>query len=146
MDFIPDEEKSIDWLQRMTKHFVDNVGIVAQSGYYIDPRRRGIFYEIKTRGAKCDVGQGYCFMFSRDVVNKIGKLDPYFGKFWHEESEYALRAKANGFKVIGTMYIGVHHTGSGSGDDGSYGNKYDYMFNKWKSRFDDILEGVQNWQ
>lgn len=143
---IPEEEHSMDWLERMTRYFKDNVGIVAQSGYYIDPKRKGIFFEVKSRGSLCDVGQGYCFMFSRDVVNSIGMLDPYFGKFWHEESEYALRAKANGFLVVGTMYIGVQHVGSGSGDDGTYAKKFEYMYNKWKDKFQDILVGVDNWK
>lgn len=44
------------------------------------------------------------------------------------------------------MYIGVHHTGSGSGDDGSYGRKFEYMYNKWKDSFDRILVGKENWK
>jgi GT2 family glycosyltransferase len=146
LDFIPEDEKELDWLERMKKNFTEGVGVVAQTGYYIDPRRKGIFFEAKTRGSYCDVGQGYCFMFSRDVVNKIGTLDPFFGRFWHEESEYALRAKDAGFGVKTSGYVGVHHEGSGSGDDGTYSSKYEYMYNKWRHKFDTILVGRNNWQ
>ena len=84
-------------------------------------------------------------MFSRAVVDAIGELDPYFGKFWHEESEYALRAKHNGFTVIDSDYIGVTHYSSCSGDDGTYGKKIDYMFSKWKPYFKDILVSRDKW-
>lgn len=145
---IPDKELSYDWLERMLVYFKNDpqVGIVGQSGTYINPQTPGVFWECKTRGAECDVQQGYCFLFSREVFDKIGYLDPYFGKFWHEESEYALRAKFYGFKVINSGYIGVFHLGSGSGDDGTYGDKIRYMFNKWKPHFNKILVPRENWK
>lgn len=143
---IPDEEKQMDWLHRMLQYFSKpDVGIVSQSGSYIDVKNPGMFWGCKGRGEECDVGQGYCFMFSREVMEKIGFLDPEFGKFWHEESEYALRAKFNGFKVINTCYIGVTHYGSGSGDDGSYGRKIKYMFDKWSKHFNQILVPRERW-
>lgn len=131
-----------DWLERMLIYYAKDpaVGIVSQSGSLINPIRPGVFWGNLERGVYCDVGQGYCFMFSRAVVNSIGKLDEFFGKFWHEESEYALRAKFNGFKVVNAGYVGVTHIGSGSGDDGSYGRKIKYMFDKWSKHFDTILE------
>jgi O-antigen biosynthesis protein len=136
----------MDWLSRMRSYYdVPQVGIVSQSGSWINPKHMGVFYVPAPMGRYpvgqfCDVGQGYCFMFSRAVVNAIGGLDPYFGKFWHEESEYALRAKYNGFKVIDAGYIGVYHEGSGSGDDGTYGDKINYLSNKWSPHFPQILE------
>lgn len=143
---LTEEEKSMDWLQRMTRYFVGNVGIVSQSGSYIDKSTPGMFYTCTEKGVRCDVGQGYCFMFSREVYNAIGGLDAFFGKFWHEESEYALHAKASGFGVINAGYIGVTHYGSGSGDDGSYGSKIKYMFDKWGGAFDRILEPRDSWR
>lgn len=144
---LPDDERGLDWLGRLKKWFaLPNVGIVGQTGSYIIPERPGVFWEAKGRGVECDVIQGYCFMFSREVVNRIGILDPAFGRFWHEESEYALRAKAAGFKVIRSDYIGVTHYGSGSGDDGSYHQKIVYMFNKWKDKFPEILVPREKWE
>lgn len=131
-----------DWLYRMERYFYNSdrkVGIVGQSGSLINPKRKGIFWAADP-GEYCDVVQGYCFMFSREVLHTIGYLDEFFGKFWHEESEYALRAKSKGFNVVSTGYIGVTHYGSGSGDDGTYGKKIDYLFNKWSPMFNQILE------
>lgn len=144
LDLLSDEEKTTDWLGRMIRHYDDpSVGIVSQSGSLINPNRMGVFWAVP-KNTYCDVGQGYCFMFSKPVVDKIGLLDPYFGKFWHEESEYALRAKFHGFKVKNAGYIGVFHLGSGSGDDGTYAQKAKYMFDKWSKFFPSILER-QDW-
>lgn len=144
---IPTGMHEMDWLERLLQYYkIPGVGIVGQSGTYINPDTPGVFWECKSRGAECDVQQGYCFMFSREVVDKIGVLDPFFGKFWHEESEYALRAKANGFKVVNAMYIGVTHFGSGSGDDGTYGSKIKYMFDKWGKDFNRILVPRSEWK
>lgn len=147
LQYIPEDEKSMDWLQRMTRYYFEDekVGIVSQTGSYINTDTPGVFWECKGRGAECDVGQGYCFMFSRKVVNAIGGLDPVFGKFWHEESEFALHAKSVGFKVIDADYIGVTHSSSCSGDDGTYVQKINYMFDKWRSKFPEILVERSKW-
>ncbi len=139
--FLDDDAYAINpgWLDAMLEYFTGNVGIVGQTGYYIVPEQPGVFWEAKGRGTECDVVQGYCFLFKREVVNAIGGLDPFFDMFWHEESEYCLRAKAAGFKVIDTDMVGIVHVGSGSGDDGTYGKKIEYMFKKWKSHFGNIL-------
>ena len=139
---IPEEIRMLDWLERMIIPFSrdEKLGIVSQSGSFINPFKRGVFWGDLPRNTYCDVGQGYCFLFSREVLNTIGFLDPTFGRFWHEESEYSLRAKDSGFRVLSCAYIGVTHMGSGSGDDGSYGRKIDYMFRKWQAKFDKILE------
>lgn len=147
LENIPEYLRKYDWLGRMLYFYKDLlVGIVGQSGSYINPQQPGIFWACTEVGAECDVVQGYCFMFSRPVVEAIGLLDPYFGKFWHEESEYSLRAKYHGFKVINTKYIGVTHYGSGSGDDGTYGKKIKYMFDKWAKHFDKILVPRDQWK
>jgi O-antigen biosynthesis protein len=146
LNILTEEEKKLDWLGRLTSYVKDNVGVVGQSGTYINTDTPGIFWECKTKGYKCDVVQGYCFLFTREVVNKIGQLDPFFGKFWHEESEYALHAKSAGFEVINCGYIGVTHASSNSGDDGTYGTKIDYMFSKWKSQFNKILVPRNEWK
>ena len=146
LDKIPEDLRDMDWLERLTSFYkINGAGIVGQSGNYINPETPGVFWECKVVGAECDVQQGYCFMFSMNVVDAIGGLDPYFGKFWHEESEYALRAKYHGFKVINAGYIGVTHYGSGSGDDGSYGAKINYLFSKWKRNFSKILVPREQW-
>jgi len=146
LDKIPEELHSLDWLGRMLLEYEkEGVGVTGQSGSYVNPETPGMFWECTERHCECDVVQGYCFMFSKEVVSKCGILDDAFGKFWHEESEYALRAKYNGFKVINTRYIGVSHAGSGSGDDGTYGQKIAYMFKKWGPHFNQILTPRADW-
>ena len=143
--FIPQDEH-LDWLGRMLKYFADpEVGVVGQSGTYINPGTPGVFWECKGVGAECDVAQGYCYMFRRSMLQDVGYLDPFFGRVWHEESEYALRAKSHGYKVINSGYVGVFHLGSASGDDGSYGLKLDYMFAQWSRHFPRILVPRDKW-
>jgi len=128
------------WLSEMTKYFADeHVGVVGESGSYVEPTTPGIFWECKTPGAECDVVQGYCFLFRRRLIDEIGYLDPVYGKFWHEESDYALQAKRAGWKVINAGWVGVTHYGSGSGDDGTYGRKIEYLFQKFRRHFPTIL-------
>jgi len=144
--YLQPEDREIDWLRRMTKWFVDPLtGVVGQTGSYINPSTPGMFWGCSKHGAECDVMQGYCFMFRRSLVPQIGSLDPYFGRFWHEESEYALRVRAAGYRVVNLGYIGVTHYGSGSGDDGTYGAKIAYMFQKWQHRFSEILVPREKW-
>lgn len=140
------EDRDLDWLTRMTKWFAEpHVGAVGQSGSYINPQTPGIFWGCKKHGAPCDVVQGYCMMFRRSLIEQIGYLDPAFGKFWHEESEYCLRIKAAGYAVLNLGYVGVTHFGAGSGDDGTYGQKIEYLFRKWRRRFDEILVPRTSW-
>jgi glycosyltransferase involved in cell wall biosynthesis len=142
---IPHDEH-LDWLARLTKYFGDpSVGVVGQSGTYINLDTPGVFWECKGVGVECDVAQGYCFMFRRSMLADVGYLDPFFAKVWHEESEYALRAKFHGYKVVNSGYLGVFHLGSGSGDDGSYGQKLNYMWQKWCPHFDRILVPRAQW-
>lgn len=142
----PLRDPHLDWLGRMLQYFNDpKVGVVSPSGSYINTQQRGIFWECKGVGAECDVGMGYCFMFRKSMLQDVGYLDPFFAKVWHEESEYALRAKSYGYKVINSGYIGVWHAGTASGDDGTYGIKYDYMWNKWSPHFAKILVPRSKW-
>ena len=136
-----------DWLDRMAQYFENDpkVGVVSQSGSYLNTQGGAPFWGCKVAGAECDVGMGYCFMFRRSLVNEIGPLDPYFGHFWHEESEFALRTKAAGYKVINAGYIGVSHAGAGSGDDGTSDDKLRYIFRKWSARFPEILVPREGW-
>lgn len=148
IDRISEKAVGADWLERLLYPFntMENVGITGQSGTYINPQEPGVFWECKDVYVDCDVVQGYCMLFSKKVVDAIGGLDPYFAKFWHEESEYCLHAKSVGFRVINTRYVGVSHSGSGSGDDGTYHNKIVYMFNKWQSYFNTILVPRKDWK
>lgn len=65
---------------------------------------------------------GFCMLFRRTLVEKIGLLDERFGSGNFEDDDYCLRAALEGFKnyVAGDVFI--HHHGSVS----FVGNKIDY--------------------
>jgi GT2 family glycosyltransferase len=51
----------------------------------------------------------FCTAFRRDVYERIGPLDERFETGMFEDEDYALRAKAAGFKVVWTPEVYVHH-------------------------------------
>jgi GT2 family glycosyltransferase len=51
----------------------------------------------------------FCTSFRRDVYERIGPLDERFETGMFEDEDYALRAKAAGFKVVWTPEVYVHH-------------------------------------
>lgn len=65
---------------------------------------------------------GFCMLFKRDLVDKIGLLDETFGTGNFEDDDLCLRAELVGFRnyIAGDVFI--HHYGSRS----FIGNKIDY--------------------
>jgi len=123
-----------DWLNKLLRFFADKrVGIVGQTGTYIPEGRWGQFWEAKGV-TEADVVQGYCQLFPKRLVNKIGFIDEGYGKFWHEDADFCLKARNAGYLVIDANAVGVHHVGSCSGDDGTYGNKIRRLREKWESK------------
>jgi GT2 family glycosyltransferase len=51
----------------------------------------------------------FCTAFRRDVYERIGPLDERFETGMFEDEDYALRAKAAGFRVVWTPEVYVHH-------------------------------------
>ena len=135
------------WLDNMVEYFrLDPlVGIVGQNGCYVSQRKPGEFPGCAKVGGECDVVQGYCFMFSRKLMQEIGFLDTAYGMFWHEESDYCLNAKYHRYKVIDAGGYGVEHAPSKSGDDGTFYKKLDYLFRKWRVYFPEILVPRDRW-
>ncbi|HEY3862816.1 MAG TPA: glycosyltransferase [Verrucomicrobiae bacterium] len=54
---------------------------------------------------------GFCLLFRRAVLDKIGGLDPQFGSGNFEDDDYCLRAALAGFTLRVAMDSFVHHTG-----------------------------------
>ncbi|MFN3480499.1 MAG: glycosyltransferase, partial [Thermodesulfovibrionales bacterium] len=65
---------------------------------------------------------GFCMLFRRDLIDRIGLLDESFGTGNFEDDDLCLRAELEGFKnyIAGDVFI--HHYGSRS----FIGNKIDY--------------------
>ena len=122
------------WLKELLSYFRDpSVGIVGQTGTYIPEGQWGIFWEAQGV-TECDVVQGYCQVFPRWMLDKLGPLDEKFGKFWHEDADWCLRIREAGYKVIDAHNVGVWHMGSCSGDDGTYVNKINHLRSKWEGK------------
>jgi glycosyltransferase involved in cell wall biosynthesis len=53
----------------------------------------------------CDMAVGFCMVMRAEAVRLIGRFDEALGLFWHDDDDYALRAKRLGY--------GIRHIGSG---------------------------------
>ncbi len=54
---------------------------------------------------------GFCLMFRRAVLEKLGALDPQFGSGNFEDDDFCLRGSLAGFKLRIVLDSFVHHTG-----------------------------------
>lgn len=54
---------------------------------------------------------GFCFFIKREVIDKIGGLDPTFGKYGYEDDDLSIRAQIAGFSPAVAKGIFIHHTG-----------------------------------
>lgn len=65
---------------------------------------------------------GFCMLFRREMVEKIGLLDESFGSGNFEDDDYCLRSELGGFKNMIAGDVFIHHYGSRS----FIGNRMDY--------------------
>jgi GT2 family glycosyltransferase/glycosyltransferase involved in cell wall biosynthesis len=90
---------------------------------------------------------GFCMLFRRELIEKIGLLDESFGTGNFEDDDFCLRAELAGFANMIAGDVFVHHYGSRS----FIGNKIDYrsamsgnrklFFNKWNGINPQTAEG-----
>ena len=65
---------------------------------------------------------GFCMLFRRELMEKIGFLDEQFGSGNFEDDDYCLRAALEGYRNLIAGDVFIHHYGSRS----FIGNKIDY--------------------
>ena len=65
---------------------------------------------------------GFCMLFTRDLLNRVGYLDETFGNGNFEDDDYCLRAELEGFRNLIAGDVFIHHYGSVS----FRGNNMDY--------------------
>jgi len=57
---------------------------------------------------------GFCMLFRRELVQKIGLLDETFGSGNYEDDDYCLRASLEGYRNLIAGDVFIHHFGSQS--------------------------------
>ncbi len=65
---------------------------------------------------------GFCMLFRRELVDRIGLLDEQFGSGNFEDDDYCLRAALEGFQNRIAVDVFIHHVGSAT----FQGNNIDY--------------------
>lgn len=59
-------------------------------------------------------GVSFCILMSTDAVRRVGMMDPVFGRGYCEETDWSLRARALGLRVVMAPAAFVYHAGRGS--------------------------------
>ncbi|AJS57453.1 glycosyltransferase family 2 protein [Paenibacillus sp. IHBB 10380] len=82
---------------------------------------------------------GLCFLFKREVLNKVGVLDEAFSPRYYEDDDYCFRARIGGYKLLLCQDVLIYHGGSASFKT-SYASEdiaaiidrnYQLFINKW---------------
>ncbi|RAV22082.1 glycosyltransferase family 2 protein [Paenibacillus contaminans] len=55
---------------------------------------------------------GLCFLFRRDLMERIGELDESFSPGYYEDDDYCFRARRAGYRLMLAGDVMVHHYGS----------------------------------
>jgi len=67
----------------------------------------------KSKVIECDYISGACLLFRKDLVNEIGYIpESYF--LFYEETEWCLKVKRRGYKVVCLPNSKIYHKGSAS--------------------------------
>lgn len=127
------EARDKQWLQKLTMPLVDRtIGVTGQGGHMIPPSWDR--YIPHPRAGDVDCVSGYAQAFRRDLLDNGVVMDTAFGRYWHEDTDWCLQAKAKGYRVHCTGDIGLAHIYAGSGDDGTQKRKQAYLAQKWKGK------------
>lgn len=57
---------------------------------------------------------GFCMLIKKELISKIGGLDPIFGKGNFEDDDFCLRSYLSGFKSVIAGNVFIHHYGGKS--------------------------------
>ena len=84
---------------------------------------------------------GFCMLFRRELVEKIGLLDETFGSGNYEDDDFCLRASLEGYRNVIAGDVFIHHYGSRS----FTGNRIDYNSSMAanRKRFNEKWNGLE---
>ncbi len=117
------------WLERLLRWMeIDpTIGIVGPcsnfaSGQQIEVTYRNLqeMHQFAKQWSQSHCGMGwetsalisFCWLMRRSVVEAIGGMDPKFGLIMNEDIDYALRARAAGFRCWLAVDTFIHHFGN----------------------------------
>lgn len=135
------------WLLDLQRPMLEDptIGVVGQTGYYafIYNRHVTAFFPCPAQAGPCDVVQGYCMMFRAEPHRQgLVKLDPNYGKLWHEESDLCMQFRSVGYRTVfldaGILHL-VNRTirvecGTENDLKQAWAERTAYFSNKWFGR------------
>lgn len=118
----------------------EKYGIIGISGAYIKKWEFGNQEDISNDDEKeyiVDHIAGCCQAFRKDLCNFGFELDPFYGKFWVEDTDLSMQSlylnKIN-YRINQSLYIEHNWGGSGSNFKDLFKKNWDYFSKKWKGR------------
>jgi len=95
-----DAEVTEEWLESMYKTLKNNpfCGLVSSKGNEVEPWN-SMFKEINN-DMEVSVCPAYCLLIMKEVIDKIGWLDPIYEVGGYEDNDYCLRAQLAGYSVM----------------------------------------------
>lgn len=131
------------------KHLFPN-GLILHAGGWMKPNAfwfygwkeadNGQYDEIK----EVDWVSSACWLLKKSLIKKIGFLDESFSPIYFEETDYCLRAKKAGFKIVYTPKTVIFHVGGISRDMKFSNEKIFFISQRNKVRFM-LLNYPLNW-
>ena len=130
-----------DFFKRIQDLLYDEkYGIIGISGAYIDNWNFGNQRDINDDDENeyiVDHIAGCCQAFRRDLYIFDFKLDPYYGKFWVEDTDLSMQSlelNKKNFRINPKEYISHHWGGSGKNFQDLFRKNWEYFINKWKGK------------
>ena len=118
----------------------ETYGIIGISGAFIKSWNFGSQEDIDENDPNeyiVDHIAGCCQSFRRDLSLFGFELDPYYGKFWVEDTDLSMQSlylnKLN-YKINQSKYIEHHWGGSGKDYKDLFISNWNYFSNKWKGK------------
>lgn len=91
------------------------------------------------QGFEHDRVVGFCLLFAREVLDRIGGLDPRFGNGNFEDDDFCLRARTAGFRIWVCQDVFIHHYGSRTfkqmGGNAGYRSAMDLGWERFKGKW-----------
>jgi GT2 family glycosyltransferase len=90
-------------------------------------------------GPLCDIRTVimFCAALRREVYEEIGPLDERFETGLFEDDDYAMRARAAGYRVVCAEDVFIHHFGQGSIGELAATGRYGELFHANRRRFEE---------